>query len=157
MCALIDLHLPDGRGFDLLPVLKEHAPSARVGLLTADTHPDVARESAQHGVVYLPKPVDDAQLLGQLRRWLAECAPLDSTLDAWTLKYDLTPTEREVLALMASGIGTVAASKSLGIAAATLAKHISNLLEKTGDDRIADASLRLWREAYPQRPTRVRP
>lgn len=77
-------------------------------------------------------------------------------MSAWTTQYDLTPTEREVLALMASGMGSTAASKSLGIAAATLAKHISNLLEKTGDERIADASLRLWREAYPQGPTRGR-
>ncbi len=156
-CLLLDLHLPDGRGFDVLPVLREHAPLAPVGLLTGDKHPDVARESAQHAVVYLPKPLEGDDLLALLRRWLVEGAPLDATLSAWTTQYDLTPTEREVLALMASGIGPVAASRSLNIAPATLAKHITNLLEKTGDERIADASLRLWREAYPQQPTRGRP
>lgn len=56
---LLDIRLPDGDGLELLPKLREEAPSARVIVMTAHGNERIAVDAMKAGAFeYLTKPVD---------------------------------------------------------------------------------------------------
>jgi DNA-binding response OmpR family regulator len=59
--AILDLRLADGRGTDLIPELREHAPSTRLLLLSGDG------ASVAGADLQLPKSVDPEDLLRHIR------------------------------------------------------------------------------------------
>ncbi len=66
--VLLDLHLPDGNGLDLLPTIKRVAPEACVLILTArDQISDRIRGLDAGADDYLVKPFDPDELLARLR------------------------------------------------------------------------------------------
>jgi two-component system, OmpR family, response regulator len=66
--VLLDLHLPDGDGLDLVPVIRRRAPDATVIILTArDQISDRVRGLDAGADDYLVKPFDPEELLARLR------------------------------------------------------------------------------------------
>ena len=66
--VLLDLHLPDGDGLDLMPAIKRHAPEASTLILTArDQVSDRIRGLDAGADDYLVKPFDTDELLARLR------------------------------------------------------------------------------------------
>jgi two-component system OmpR family response regulator len=66
--VLLDLHLPDGDGLNLLPVIQRHAPDASTLILTArDQVSDRVRGLDAGADDYLVKPFDTDELLARLR------------------------------------------------------------------------------------------
>ncbi len=66
--VLLDLHLPDGDGLDLLPVVRRRYPDATVIILTArDLISDRIRGLDAGADDYLVKPFDPEELLARLR------------------------------------------------------------------------------------------
>jgi len=63
--AILDLHLDDGRGSDLIPELRAHAPRTRLVLLSAD---DIAVAGAD---LVLSKTLDCAELLRRIEELTA--------------------------------------------------------------------------------------
>ena len=58
-CGIIDLHLSDGNGLELLPTLKQHNPCCIPIILTGDNRPETIVETMRAGAFdYLMKPVD---------------------------------------------------------------------------------------------------
>ena len=66
--VLLDLHLPDGDGIDLLPAIKRHGSEAATLILTArDQVSDRIRGLDAGADDYLVKPFDPDELLARLR------------------------------------------------------------------------------------------
>jgi DNA-binding NtrC family response regulator len=84
--ALLDLHLPDGSGIDLLPQLKARQPEMEVLMLTAHASVETAVEAVKRGAYhYLTKPFhlpdldlqiakayEKVQLARRERQWVAQ-------------------------------------------------------------------------------------
>ncbi|HVF18729.1 MAG TPA: response regulator transcription factor [Mycobacteriales bacterium] len=98
------------------------------GFLLKDTRPEDLI-AAVHAVAHGESPLDPAvtaAVVGHFRRQ-ADRAPADSrTLD------QLTPREREVLALMARGRSNAEIGADLVLSAGTVKTHVANVLAKLG-------------------------
>jgi len=69
--ALIDVHLPDMNGLDLMERLRARRPGLPVVLMTAEANsPLRSRALRQGATAWLDKPFEDSQLLETLRRAL---------------------------------------------------------------------------------------
>ncbi len=73
---------------------------------------------------------------------------LEAVLEIWTARDALTRTERDVLRRAAYGMSVQAIARERGCAAKTIAKHVENVLFKTGERSLARAVTRLLREAF---------
>ncbi len=76
-CLLLDVHLPDASGVDLVPRLLEVEPTAALLMLTADNDATSAALCMQRGAMdYLTKPVDLAVLGRAIARALEKRAAM---------------------------------------------------------------------------------
>jgi FixJ family two-component response regulator len=71
-CLLLDLHMPDSTGFDVLADLKTQGVDVPVIIITGHDQPGSAATARELGAAnYLLKPLDETALLSSLR----EAAP----------------------------------------------------------------------------------
>jgi two-component system response regulator FixJ len=71
-CLLLDLHMPDSTGFDVLADLKERGLDLPVIIITGHDQPGSAATARELGASnYLLKPLDETALLSSIR----EAAP----------------------------------------------------------------------------------
>ncbi len=74
--------------------------------------------------------------------------PIEDALGDWQTRYGLTPAEREVLFVVATGTYSLAAvARDRETTLATVKAQTSDICKKTGDRRITHAALRLNQEA----------
>ncbi|HZR48082.1 MAG TPA: response regulator transcription factor [Streptosporangiaceae bacterium] len=131
-------------------VVRDRWPSIGVLVLSQWVEERYATElisGRPHGVGYLLKDrvADVTEFLDALRRVAAGGSALDPEVVAQLLARsrhpigDLTPREREVLALMAEGRSNAAIAQSLVVGGGAVEKHINNIFTKLGlapgDDR----------------------
>jgi FixJ family two-component response regulator len=134
-CLILDLLLPGLSGLDLQAMLR--ATGAEKATVFVSGHGDVptsVRAMKDGAVDFLTKPVDDVQLLAAVERALArdraareeraELAELRRRLDT------LTPREREVCALVASGRLNKQIAHLLGISEITVKAHRARVMMK---------------------------
>jgi FixJ family two-component response regulator len=142
-CLVLDLRMPGMGGLDLQHQLRETGIDAGIVFLTG--HGDVSssvRAMKNGAVDFLEKPFEAEALLGAVRRALdrvrrtatqrQQRAEVDARVDA------LTPREREVLALVVSGLPNRLVARRLGIAEKTVKVHRGRVMEKMGVDSLAD-------------------
>lgn len=137
--VLMDLVLPGMDGVEATRRLLAACPGARVVVLTS--YPDDERviPALQAGALsYLLKDVAPDALAAAIRAAARGEPVLHPVAQAGLVRAlgrpgpapDLTPREREVLALVAQGLSNQAIAGRLGIAERTVKAHISNLLAK---------------------------
>lgn len=139
--VLLDLQLPDGSGVALI---EELASSARVLVLTSFLDEAKVRQAMLRGASgYLLKHAGPNALLDRLRAALRGEVPLDPdavrALAAPVVDplAELTPREREVLALMAQGMSNKRVAARLAISEKTVKTHAGHVFAKLGvDDRL---------------------
>lgn len=155
--VLVDYSLPDGRGSDVLRIVRRHWPRARLILFTGHTEPDILHEAIAAGADgIVTKGSDIAEMLELIER----AHRGDVLLDADVLRDlmnqpaagatrmaaldRLTPRERVVLeALLATGT-TEEAARRIGMASATLRVHLHRVGQKLGaSSRLEAISLAL--------------
>lgn len=141
-CVLLDIELPDINGLDLQQQLArgEHPPI--IFLTGHGDIPSSVRAMKGGAVDFLTKPFSGEQLLqsvqiaiDQHRRNRVE--QLELNLLEQRLA-SLTPREREVLPLVASGLLNKQAAAYLGISEVTLQIHRSKIMQKMAADSLAD-------------------
>jgi FixJ family two-component response regulator len=141
-CLILDVELPDINGLDLQRQIVEgdHPP-----IVFVTGHGDIPSSvrAIKHGAVdFLTKPFNDAELMAAIhaaidqdRERRVELAELNELRQRY---LRLTPREREVLALVVSGLLNKQAAAELGISEVTLQIHRRNTMQKMEAASLAD-------------------
>ena len=141
-CLILDIRLPDISGLEFqTQVGHEHHPP----IIFMTGHGDIrsAVSAIQRGAVdFLTKPFNEADLMRAVH------AAIERDLRARSLSADfdilqsrfrsLTPREREVLPLVASGLRNKQAAAELGISEVTLQIHRGKIMRKMNASSLAD-------------------
>jgi len=156
--ALVDLHLPDGNGVDIVRDVRAANPEGQVIVLTADTdnrHHARAIEEGAVGIV--SKSMQPFEIVDAIRRVHdgETVQPVQEILDLLRLAGDerergrevqatlaqLTSREREVLAALAEGLDNKAIAERLYISPDTARTHVVKVIAKLGVDSRLQAAI----------------
>lgn len=147
--ALVDYHLPDGTGADAARGMRQLLPDLAVVMISGDMSDRAFVESVEAGAAaYLGKTEEIARVADAIRRTatgevmlpaarLAEAlretrAAAAKEREAERRLSSLTPREREVLLLLADGIGSRELAEQLATSLPTARGHVQVVLEKLG-------------------------
>ncbi len=152
--VLMDLRMPGTDGIEATRQLGERSPDTAVVVLTTFADDDSILAALGAGARgYLTKDAGREDIARAIRAAAAGQAVLDrvvqdrllaSTLQAHPVvraapPADLTPREREVLALIGQGLSNRAIAEQLFVSEATVKTHINNLFAKADIRDRADA------------------
>jgi len=146
---LLDIRLPDGNGYDVVPQVLEVCPHTHVVVLTSYTDQETVMRAVDMGVSgFLPKSsslsdffttirkaaqgeivMPPGLLIGLLKRVPRDRSVVNHSDKVWN---HLTPREIEVLVRLASGKSGEDIADELNIAPLTVRTHVRNLLSKLG-------------------------
>lgn len=133
--VLMDLQLPGLSGIETTALLMKKHPEARVLMFSTFARDDEVQAALRAGVLgYLQKTSSRDDLLGAIRttahggRWLP--ADLEARLKERTAEPEITPREREILALITRGNANKEIAADLGISEDTVKQHVSRILVK---------------------------
>jgi FixJ family two-component response regulator len=142
-CLVLDVRLPDASGLELQRDLT--AADIHIPIIFVTGHADVpmtVRAMKAGAVEFLTKPFRGQELLDAIQEAIAK----DRV--AWTeraqmselrARYDsLTPREKEVLMLVASGLLNKQIGAELGTSELTIKTHRGRVMQKMGADSLAD-------------------
>lgn len=145
--AIIDLRLPDGSGLEIVRALRAHSMSMGIVVLTMYAGDTQLFDALEAGAsAFVPKSAPAEEIVAAARH--AAAAPQSFTsadlADAMKRRMSpqgpqLSPREREVLQLLADGLGVAQISRQLFISDSTTKTHISNLYDKLGAGNRAQA------------------
>ncbi len=145
---LMDLIMPGMGGIEATRRIREQHPDIQVIALTSFQDKDLVQEAIQVGAIsYLLKNVSGDDLADAVRSANAGHGTLspevtrDFIMSAQKPKLgdDLTPREREVLALLVEGLTNPEIAERLSISRATATAHVSHILSKLGVSNRAEA------------------
>ncbi|MER3408840.1 MAG: DNA-binding response regulator [Meiothermus sp.] len=135
--ALVDVRLPRLSGLQVARRLRAVSAATRVLLYTGYGDAPLVKEglaSGASGLVLKESPVEE--IVDAVRAVAGGKTYVDSAAARRLASTEgiplLTPREREVLSLLASGLDTDEAASKLGITPHTLRTHIRNLMTKLG-------------------------
>jgi DNA-binding NarL/FixJ family response regulator len=135
--VVLDLRLPRISGFQLIDVLKQETPPARIVVLSNYSgSEDIYRAVRSGAMAYLTKDASGEELLNAIQsvhrglRYFRRDA-LDRLAER-TQAVELTPRETEVLVCITRGCSNREIADELGIAEKTVRIHVSSLLDKMG-------------------------
>jgi FixJ family two-component response regulator len=142
-CLVLDLRMPGLGGLDLQRALAERGAELPIIFLSGQADVGASVHAMKGGAIdFLEKPVEEAVLIAAVERALERDATLRGARSSRTeleRRYaQLTPREREVLALIVAGKLNKQAASSLGIAERTIKLHRSRVLEKMKAPSLAD-------------------
>ncbi len=147
--VLMDLVMPEMDGAAATQAIRERWPQVQVIALTSFQDKDLVREALEAGAIsYLLKNVSASDLAGAIRAAYAGRSTLSpeaaqaliqTASREPALGYDLTPREREVLALMVEGLSNPGIADRLVITRSTAKAHVSSILSKLGASNRAEA------------------
>lgn len=140
--VLVDVGLPDQSGLVLGRTLLAIFPGAKVLALTALDDPRAVEEAARsgfHGYLLKDQPVTQfsesirAALEGEFvfpRRFVSTNETRGAHDESQLFADQLTPREREVLALLVEGASGQMVARRLGISSNTVRTHVQSILAK---------------------------
>ena len=142
-CLVLDLHLPDGNGLEIVDSL--HAEGNPVPAVVITAHGDVpttVRAMRKGAVELIEKPFDNDQALAAVAEGLARDAKDRAARrrrdDARALLDTLSPREREVFDLVVEGLANKVVASRLGVAEKTVKVHRARAMKKVGATSLAD-------------------
>ena len=140
--AILDVSLPDEDGLALTRMARARYPDLKVAILTMHRDAETVRQAFLAGAAgYVVKGARSAELIDAIRavrrgdRYVHSA--VSSGLVEDSLRWmqggsELSPREREIMTLLASGERPAAIARSLGISLHTVRRHIANLSGKLG-------------------------
>jgi DNA-binding NarL/FixJ family response regulator len=142
--VLLDLAMPDVRGFSGLMYLRAQYPSVPVVVVSANDDPAVIRRCMDFGASgFIPKTLGIEpirQAVGQVLAggvWTPPDVDLNAVADAETAALmarlsALTPQQVRVLMMLSEGLLNKQIAYELGVSEATVKAHVSAILQKLG-------------------------
>ncbi|ELX10610.1 two component transcriptional regulator LuxR family [Janthinobacterium sp. HH01] len=142
-CMLIDIRMSGMDGLSLQLELQRRGCPIPVIIMSGHGDVSMARAAFKADAVdFLEKPFDDAKLIGAIDEALARARSVHSEQQKRsrnvTLLSELTPREREVMALVVTGRHNREIGPALGISVRTVEVHKARLMAKLGVDNVAD-------------------
>lgn len=153
--VLLDLKLSadhDYDGLSLCAAVTGRFPDSRVLVLTTFADEWLILEAIRQGAAgYVVKDVDLTELVRAIRAVRRGESAFDSRSASIVVHWlhgsagpgvpaqQITPREREILALLARGLSNGAIGRRLHISATTVKFHVTNLMHKLGASRRAEA------------------
>ncbi|WP_407917768.1 response regulator [Kitasatospora sp. NE20-6] len=154
--AVLDVRLPDGDGVTVCRELRDRMPDLACLMLTSFDDDDALLDAIMAGAAgYVLKQVKSADLVSAVRtvaggesmldpattRKLMESLRHHDETGTAALLDQLTPREREILALVGEGRTNREIGKELYLAEKTVKNHVSRLLAKLGVERRLQAAV----------------
>src|SRR5690554_1547835 len=137
--VVLDVMLPDMNGIDVLRALVRRRPSLNVLMMTAYEKPTVVQDALRagaKGIVMKGTPLRELkEAIDRVSRGGTFFCPASSELLRRTVErpiqqVELSPREREILQLVASGLSTKEIARKLSLSAKTVANHRLHIRNK---------------------------
>lgn len=143
--VLLDIHLPDGSGLDLLATIRTRFPGLPVVMLTMSDEPAYVEEAVRAGAVgYLLKSAPRAELIRAIEAAASGDAYIQAEVTRPLLQrfssaarssggtVPLSPRELEVVGLLAEGLTDKQIAAQLGVSETTVKSYLRQSYEKLG-------------------------
>jgi DNA-binding NarL/FixJ family response regulator len=139
---VLDVNLPDGSGIEVVRALRSAAPEVAVLMLTMyDDDQSVLAAIRAGARGYVLKGADPEEVVRAIYSVAAGGAVLGPGVAGPALGLlsagpaavpfpELTGRERDVLELIAQGLGNVTIAQRLGVAASTISNHVTSIFAK---------------------------
>lgn len=145
--VVTDVRLPDGTGLDIVRRLRQAYPDMGLVVLTmyaGDEQLFAALDAGASAFVAKDAPADDVVAAARHAIVAPRSFAAANLADAMRRKMEpsgpqLSPREREVLDLLAEGLGVAAIARKLYVSESTAKTHISKIYEKLGAANRAQA------------------
>jgi DNA-binding NarL/FixJ family response regulator len=144
---IIDVRLPDGNGIELARAARKARPDLGIVVLTMYAGDEQLFEALDAGAsAFVPKSAPAEDVVAAARHAASSPRAFTANDLSEAMKRRLSPTgpqisprEKEVLQLLADGLGVAQISRQLFISESTTKTHISKLYEKLGAGNRAQA------------------
>jgi len=142
-CLVLDVRLPGLSGLDMQEALSEAGPTVPIVFITGHGDIPMSVKAMKHGAVdFLPKPVDEQVLLAAieeaLRRSRVERQEHKAVAEIQHRADKLTPREREVFALVVTGMLNKQIAGELGATEKTIKVHRGRMMKKMQANSVTD-------------------
>lgn len=138
--VLMDLVMPEMDGVAATRAIRQNCPETQVIILTSFKEQDLVEGALKAGAIgYLMKNVSAEELASAIRSAKlgkptlapeATQALIQATNRAPGLGEDLTPREKQVLAMMVAGLNNPEIAQTLVVSRSTVKFHVSSILSK---------------------------
>lgn len=142
-CVVADIFLPKMNGLELQQELNRIAPGASIVFVTGHGDLSLGMHAMRNGAVdFLEKPVDDQALLSSITRGAnlsrERRAERSQRIELEEFQRSLTSREREVFALITTGLLNKQVAAELGTTERTVKAHRASVMNKMGAGSLAD-------------------
>jgi DNA-binding NarL/FixJ family response regulator len=160
--VVLDVRLPGISGLEVCDRLRKQLGDDLPIILVSGEKTDGLDRTAGllvGGDDYLVKPFDPSEFLARVRRLVerSQRQGPEAASENGPVVVELTPREREVLELLASGLNRSAIAAELVISPKTVASHVQRLLTKLGVNSQMQAVAIAYRERLIRPPSTERP
>lgn len=138
---VVDVHLPDGCGLDLLEWSRRRGLHTPAIVVTADDRPDVVRRAQLLGVEIAFKPDLRANVhafFDRVKNARAVIPAVRYSVDRFAVDHRLSERERELVRAIARGVSRGELDATLGVTENTVKTLIRRILRKTTLNSIDD-------------------
>jgi two-component system response regulator FixJ len=140
-CLLIDVHMPERSGLDIMRELRQRSFEAPILVMSGQGNIPMAVEAIKGGATdFLEKPLSADVLLTRLSELIAACKAREdsrSRSGAWSFPGHNLLTQRE-LSHVVAGASNKEAGGLLGISPRTVEVHRARILDKLNARNTAD-------------------
>jgi len=142
-CLVLDVSLPDLNGLDLQKRLADKHTDMPIIFITGHGDVPMTVKAMKAGAVeFLTKPFNDEVLLSAIREALERsqgALEQEAEMQVLRARYaSLSAREREVMALVVSGLLNKQVGAELGISEITVKAHRGKMIRKMNADSLAD-------------------
>ncbi len=142
-CIITDVRMPGMSGIELQEALNERGVALPLIVITGHGDVEMAVRAMKNGAFdFVAKPFKDGELLAVVDRAILESAETGAERayrrEVLLLLRQLSPRERQVLALIVAGAPNKQVASDLGISEKTVEAHRSNIMVKMQASSFAD-------------------